>query len=92
MTVDVRLFTVYGRVQGVWFRDSTRREAERLGIAGHAINLPDGSVEVLACGASSALDELANWLQSGPPMASVTRVDVRDAGADSDEPRGFRIG
>jgi acylphosphatase len=90
MTADARLFTVYGRVQGVWFRDSTRREAERRGIAGYAINLPDGSVEVLACGASNALDELANWLKSGPPMASVTRVEVRDA--DTDELSGFRIG
>ena len=90
MATEARLFTVHGRVQGVWFRDSTRREAERLGIAGYAINLPDGTVEVLACGASNALDELADWLQSGPPMASVTRVDVRDS--DAGESDGFRIG
>jgi len=90
MATEARLFTVHGRVQGVWFRDSTRREAERLGIAGYAINLPDGTVEVLACGASNALDELAGWLQSGPPMASVTRVDVRDS--DAGESDGFRIG
>ena len=90
MATEARLFTVHGRVQGVWFRDSTRREAKRLGIAGYAINLPDGTVEVLACGAGHALDELAKWLQSGPPMASVTRVDVRDSGAD--ETGGFRIG
>ena len=50
MTIEARLFTVHGRVQGVWFRESTRREAEPLGIAGHAINLPDGSVEVFAVG------------------------------------------
>jgi len=90
MATEARLFTVHGRVQGVWFRDSTRREAERLGIAGYAINLPDGTVEVLACGASNALDELAGWLQSGPPMASVSRVDVRDS--DAGESDGFRIG
>ena len=90
MATEARLFTVHGRVQGVWFRDSTRREARRLRIAGYAINLPDGSVEVLACGASNALDELADWLQSGPPMASVTRVDVRDS--DAGESDGFRIG
>jgi len=90
MATEARLFTVHGRVQGVWFRDSTRREARRLGIAGYAINLPDGNVEVLACGASNALDELADWLQSGPPMASVTRVDQRDA--DIDQADGFRIG
>ena len=90
MATEARLFTVHGRVQGVWFRDSTRREARRLGIAGYAINLPDGNVEVLACGASNALDELADWLQSGPPMALVTRVDQRDA--DTDQADGFRIG
>ena len=58
MNSEARLFTVYGRVQGVWFRDSTRREAERLLITGHAINLPDGNVEVLACGSTAAL---ASW-------------------------------
>jgi acylphosphatase len=63
-------------VQGVWFRDSTRREAERLGISGHAINLPNGSVEVLACGASDALAELEDWLRQGPPLASVTNLVV----------------
>ncbi len=46
MNREARRFTVQGRVQGVWFRDSTRREAERLGITGYAINLPDGNVEV----------------------------------------------
>ena len=90
MATEARLFTVHGRVQGVWFRDSTRREARQLGITGYAINLPDGNVEVLACGASNALDELADWLQSGPPMAKVTRVDVSESNAD--EPDGFRIG
>jgi acylphosphatase len=60
----------------VWFRDSTRREAERLGLTGHAINLPDGNVEVLACGASDALAELEDWLRQGPPLASVTNLVV----------------
>jgi acylphosphatase len=90
MTVKARLFTVYGRVQGVWFRDSARREAERLGIAGYAINLPDGTVEVLACGPSDALDELAAWLLSGPPLASVTKVEVRES--EACKTGGFRIG
>lgn len=83
-----------GRVQGVWFRDSTRREAERLHIRGHAINLPDGGVEVLAHGTTAALDELATWLRSGPPLAQVVTVEV--AVPDDDEagqpPQGFRTG
>lgn len=77
MTVEARLFTVHGRVQGVWFRDSTRREARRLALSGHAINLPDGNVEVLAEGPGPALAELEQWLHVGPPMSRVTRVDAR---------------
>ena len=90
MTTAVRLFTVHGRVQGVWFRDSTRREAERLGIAGYAINLPDGNVEVLACGRPAAVDELQAWLHRGPPMARVSRVEVTES--DAQAPAGFTIG
>jgi acylphosphatase len=90
MKSEARLFTVYGRVQGVWFRDSTRREAQRLGITGHAINLSDGNVEVLACGAPDALTELEAWLQSGPPMAGVSKVEC--APSDATATDGFRIG
>ncbi|MCH9693696.1 MAG: acylphosphatase [Gammaproteobacteria bacterium] len=66
------LYTVRGRVQGVWFRDSTRREAERLNISGYAMNRDDGSVEVLAIGTAEALREMTTWLRSGPPMADVS--------------------
>ena len=90
MRPEARLFRVHGRVQGVWFRDSARREAERLGIRGHAINLPDGNVEVLAHGAPAALAELEAWLQSGPPLASVSCVDVLVV--EFEELAGFRIG
>jgi acylphosphatase len=85
-----RQFTIKGRVQGVFFRDSTRRVAQSLGITGHAINLPNGDVEVLAYGDEAAINELATWLNNGPRMAEVSEVisidiDWRDA---SD----FRIG
>ena len=69
-----RRFIVSGRVQGVWFRASTREQAQRLGISGHAVNLPDGQVEVVACGVESALDELASWLTRGPELARVENV------------------
>jgi acylphosphatase len=85
-----RLFTVRGRVQGVFFRDSTRRVAESLGLTGHAVNLPNGDVEVLACGAHAAIDELGRWLHEGPRMASVEGVSAREV--DVDEPDGFRTG
>ena len=64
---------VTGRVQGVFFRASTREQAERLGITGYARNLPDGRVEVLACGSQGQLEELCAWLRSGPPQADVSR-------------------
>jgi acylphosphatase len=67
-------FIVSGRVQGVFFRASTRAEAVRLGLTGHARNLVDGNVEVLACGDSAALDALQRWLQVGPPAARVQNV------------------
>ncbi len=77
-TQCARLFTVTGRVQGVWFRDSTRRQAQKLGVTGYAINLSDGSVEVFACGSPASLDALQRWLGEGPPLASVSSVAVRD--------------
>ena len=75
--MQCRLFRIEGRVQGVWFRESTRRAAAALGITGYAKNLGDGSVEVLACGNTAGLDRLADWLKQGPPMAQVTSVDWR---------------
>ncbi len=73
-----RRFRIEGKVQGVWFRESTRQQAVRLGLTGHALNLPDGSVEVLAFGAPRAIDQLAAWLQKGPPMAVVSRVSASE--------------
>ncbi len=67
---------VAGRVQGVFFRASTRSRAEALGLTGHARNLADGRVEVLACGAPSAVEALCAWLWEGPPAAHVTSVEV----------------
>lgn len=89
MTV-ARRFTIKGRVQGVFFRESTRRVAESLGITGYANNLADGDVEVLACGDSAALDELAAWLKHGPRMATVESV-IADEVAWQELP-GFRTG
>ena len=85
-----RRFTIKGRVQGVFFRESTRRVAESLKITGHAINLSNGDVEVLACGEQTALDQLAEWLQEGPRMASVKDVQVEDTGIE--ELDGFATG
>ena len=81
-------------MQGVWFRDSTRREAARLCISGYARNLPNGDVEVLASGTDAALAELALWLQEGPPLSKVTEVleEVTERQTVPEEaPAGFEI-
>ena len=72
---ECRLFLIEGKVQGVWFRESTRRQAQPLGITGYAKNMADGSVQVLACGEPGALNRLAQWLKEGPPLAQVERLE-----------------
>jgi acylphosphatase len=68
-------YVVSGKVQGVFFRASAAREAVRLGVRGHALNLPDGRVEVLAIGTAVAVAGLRRWLGRGPPAARVDQVD-----------------
>ncbi len=69
---------VSGRVQGVGFRAATVRKGRELGLAGVARNLPDGRVEVTACGDASAIATLAGWLWHGPPLADVQAVAIED--------------
>lgn len=66
---------VRGKVQGVWFRASTKEAADRLGIAGTVRNEADGSVSVEAEGDDEKLEALLQWLQEGPPLADVTSVE-----------------
>ena len=73
-----RRFVITGKVQGVYFRHSTRAEAQRLGIAGVARNLADGTVEVIAQGSSAAVEQLREWLHRGPPLARVAGVQELD--------------
>lgn len=67
---------VYGRVQGVFFRASAENEARRLGVTGWVRNCPDGSVELLAEGAKTKLEDLIAWCRHGPPHAEVDSVKV----------------
>lgn len=80
---------VSGRVQGVNFRASTGRQAESLGVTGHARNLRDGRVEVLAVGAPAAVEALIAWLHEGPPMAQVIGVRVESVPVPQEPPVGF---
>lgn len=88
---EVRRWLVSGRVQGVFFRESTRRQAEPLDLSGRAVNLPDGRVEVVAAGSARALDELEAWLHDGPPAARVETVE-RASAPDQAPPPGFATG
>ena len=83
--IECRKFRIEGRVQGVWFRESTRQQAGRLGITGYALNCPDGSVEVLACGNPQAVASLQAWLHSGPRMARVGGVTEQSYTGDCPE-------
>lgn len=71
-------FLVSGKVQGVFFRASTRERALDLGLSGRATNLPDSRVEVIAEGDADALDALEAWLRHGPPSARVDGVTRSD--------------
>lgn len=67
---------VHGRVQGVWFRESCRRVAERLGLEGWVTNRLDGTVEAELEGPLEAVAQAVSWCRQGPPAAEVTGVDV----------------
>ena len=69
---------ILGRVQGVWFRESMRQEAERLGVTGWVCNRADGSVEAVVQGSTDVVNALLAWTKTGPPMAHVERVIVSE--------------
>ena len=69
---------VKGRVQGVWYRDTARREADRLGVAGSATNLGDGSVALEVEGPPEAVDAFLTWAAEGPSRARVDAVLLED--------------
>jgi acylphosphatase len=82
---------VSGRVQGVFYRASTRERARQLGCRGYARNLADGRVEVLVVGDRAAVDALIEWLWRGPPAAHVQDVQCTDValGELGELPGGF---
>ena len=73
-----RHVVVHGRVQGVWFRESARRRAEELGVAGWVRNRPDGAVEAELEGAAEDVEVLVGWFGHGPAGARVERVEVEE--------------
>ena len=84
-------FNVRGKVQGVFFRASTREQATRLGLTGWVRNLPNGDVELLVFGDTEKIDMLGSWLRRGPQYAEVSEVKAEMLPAATDTPRGFEI-
>jgi acylphosphatase len=84
VSVVARHVVVHGRVQGVFFRESTRRRADPAGVAGWVANRDDGTVEAWFEGAPEDVDVLVDYMRNGPSGAEVDRVDVDDA-----EPEGL---
>jgi acylphosphatase len=74
---------VSGTVQGVFFRESTRAEAERRGVAGWVRNLPDGRVEAVFEGPALQAEAMVDWCRRGPPDAAVESIEARE-----EEPKG----
>ncbi len=75
---------VSGRVQGVFFRDSARQEAEQMGLSGWVRNTEDGRVEAVFEGDSEAVQQMIEWCESGPSSA-----DVEDVSVDKETPEGL---
>ncbi len=73
---------VEGRVQGVFFRDSTRRQAQSLGLTGWVRNMPDGAVETVIQGEEETLQKMKNWLKEGPPHSVVVNVSYKEIEGD----------
>jgi acylphosphatase len=80
---------IYGKVQGVFFRDSTRRKAHELELSGFVRNEPDGSVYIEAEGDEENLEIFKSWCHQGPPGANVERVEVIEGAIKNLE--GFKI-
>ena len=80
---------VTGKVQGVFFRASTREKAQDCGVDGWVQNLDDGRVEAVFAGPTSAVETMIEWCHTGPPAASAQNVDVQYTAVESES--GFRI-
>jgi acylphosphatase len=84
-----RRVLIVGRVQGVWFRESCRDQAQTAGVAGSVRNLADGRVEVVLEGPPAAVDEVVAWCRRGPPRARVDGIEVVDEAPVGEQ--GFRV-
>lgn len=80
---------IYGKVQGVWYRASTRKKAEELALSGFVRNEADGSVYAEVEGPEEMLKQMVTWCEQGPPQANVREVKVQEVNLLND--KGFTI-
>ncbi len=78
MSAKTLCIRVYGRVQGVWFRASTKNKADQLGLAGNVRNMPDGSVYIEVTGNEQEVHAFLEWCSQGPELARVDNVEVEN--------------
>jgi len=78
MPIKYRRIQIYGKVQGVWFRASTRQKATELGLSGIVKNEIDGSVYVEVCGEEIVLDRFISWCRKGPELAQVKELKIAE--------------
>lgn len=69
---------ISGRVQGVWFRTSTKQKAEQLGITGWVRNTKDGRVEAIFEGEEETVNQMLQWCHQGPPLSKVNNVEIKN--------------
>lgn len=74
--------TVKGKVQRVFFRQSTQNKARDLGLTGWVKNNTDGSVLLRACGEKEPINQLVEWLKTGPPLAKVSTIDTKEVSVE----------
>lgn len=76
MPIKTLHLVIHGRVQGVFFRDSMRREAQRLAVSGWVRNRSDGAVEAAVRGEAACVDAMVRWARRGPEYSQVERVEI----------------
>ncbi|NVK27080.1 MAG: acylphosphatase [Flavobacteriia bacterium] len=76
--------TIYGKVQGVFYRKSTQQKAQQLGLVGWVMNQSDGSVQAEIQGDENLLNEMVDWCWQGPPASDVIKIDKTEVPVESD--------
>ncbi len=71
---------IYGRVQGVFFRESAKEKANELNVSCEAFNMPDGTVEIILEGEKENVSRVTEWCKTGPPSAKVEKIEIKHVG------------